>query len=275
MVRRQRVVAQLREQGRGVMGALIFGTPFLFTMETWWNGWMLPPAYLLVYTIAGLAIVLVLTAVVGFRSDEEHRLPGPRRLALDFAELVLQSFLAAFIVLYAFGIIEIGDPLILVARLGLIQLVPLGFGAALANRLLGGDEKNGTGELPFPKDLAVFAAGALFFIFPIAPTQEMELMAAHAGPGRLLVVMGVSIIMTYLILYELEFQGQAGRLAGMSTRLRWGETFLVYATALVTAFVALAAFGHFGAGPPGVWAQLTIVLAFPAAIGGSAARVVL
>jgi hypothetical protein len=48
---------------------------------------------------------------------------------------VLQSVLTAYAVLLLFGIVEVGDPPFLVARLGLLLVVPLGFGAALANKV--------------------------------------------------------------------------------------------------------------------------------------------
>lgn len=266
----------LRDQGRGVMGALIFGTPFLFTMETWWLGWTLPAEFLVVYTLIGLAIVVTLARAVGFREAEESPQARPPlwRLATNVSELVLQAFLAGYAVLLIFGVIEPGHESEVVARLGLIQLIPLAFGAALANRLLAGTEEN-SGEAAFPKDLAIFAMGGLFFTFPIAPTEEMELMAAHAGWARLSFAIAAALLVTHLALYEVEFRGQQGRLIGMSFLERVGETALVYAVAFATSFFMLAAFGHFTGEPPAVWVQLSIVLAFPASLGGAAARVVL
>lgn len=263
----------LRDQGRGVVGALLIGTPLLFTMETWWLGGRLPAWTILLFAAGGLLAIMASVRVGGFREKERT---GPASLldwARQFTELVLQSFLAGLVVLFLFGILEFGDPLVLVARLALLELVPLGFGAALANTILkdGGDGQHA----PFPKDVAVFALGALFFTLPIAPTEEMPLMAAHAGWWRLCAVVVASLLVTYLTLYELGFRGERGRARRNRPVLHVGQTFLVYATGLAISALLLAGYGHFHGAPPAVWVQTTVVLGFAAAMGGATAQVVL
>ena len=70
-------------------------------------------AWLVIYAVAGLALVLVITRSVGFRRDEEGERAGLRRTVRDFAELPLQSFLTAFAVLLLFGIVDLDDSLFL------------------------------------------------------------------------------------------------------------------------------------------------------------------
>lgn len=121
-------------------------------------------AYLLAYALLGLAGIFVLLRRVGFReTDEIGKIPqGLIKTGAGFAELVLQSFVAAYVVLLLFGIVEVNNSITTVVRMGLIQMVPLGFGAAVAIQLL--SESDGEIQVaPFPKSLPTFAMGAVFF----------------------------------------------------------------------------------------------------------------
>ena len=266
----------LRNQGRGVVGALLVaGLPFLYTMESWWLGWRLPLSYLLVYAFVGLAVVSLIARNVGFREEEEEGTQrNLYRAVTSFTELVLQSFVAAYVVLLLFGIAELDDSPIQVVRLGLVQVVPLGFGAALANQLLRESDES-QAEAKFPENLAVFALGAAFVAFPISATQEMELMAVHASWGRLSVLVVVSLLVVHLVLHELQFRGHGGR---VHDRPRWaqvGTTFVAYGVGVVLSVLLLASFGHFAGATLEVAAQETIVLSFLASVGASAGEVVL
>ena len=272
---------ELREQGRAVVGALtVVGITFIYTMETWWHGWQLPVTTLLLYDVVGLALVLAVTRNIGFREDEqsENGLSGGhqesiRQLVVDFTELIFQSFLTGYLALFMLGIVKWGSPLLEIVRLGLILVVPLGFGAALTNQLLtgAGDED----EFAFPKNLAVFALGAVFLASTIAPTQEVEVVAAHAGWWRMSVIVIVSLVTAYLVLYELGLQGQETRVQRRSRITMMGTATMMYALAFVVTAALLAAFGHFSDAPFEVWVQETIVIAFPATIGAGAAEVII
>lgn len=267
---------ELRDQGRGIVGALlIVGLASLYTMETWGLGLRLPLFSLVVYAIVGLAVVLLITRYVGFRSEEEGRTErDPLRIAASFAELVFQSFIAAYVVLLAFGIVEVGDSLVTVARLGLIQVVPLGFGAAVSNRLLSesGEDLN---EASFPRNLPTFALGAVFMAFPVAPTEEIELIALTAGWARLSALVVLSVLVVHLVLHELEFRGHGSRIEDRPLPVQLGTAFTVYAVGVAVSVALLAAFGHFAGTTPAEWIQQTIVLAFIASTGASAGEVVL
>jgi putative integral membrane protein (TIGR02587 family) len=276
---------ELRNQGRGIVGALlVVGTTFLYTMETWWWGWTLPTSHLLVYALVGLAVVLAITRQVSFReseqSDNSRRGSGESaqgnpiwKTLTDFAELVLQSFVAAYVVLLAFGVVEVGDPLANVVRLELVEVVPLGFGAALANELLTGSKQTERGSLI--ESIATHSIGAVFVAGGVSPTQEIELLAAYMGWVRAPAVIVLSLLVTYLMLYELELRGQDSRLRGRRRHWRVGYAFRVYAVAVVVGTGLLAAFGHFIDTPPPVIVQMVVIISFPASIGASAAQVVI
>jgi putative integral membrane protein (TIGR02587 family) len=209
--------------------------------------------------------------VVGFREDDD----GDRSpLYVEVAEVVFQSFLVAFVALALLGVLDRGDTLPVLVRTGLVQVVPLAFGAALANEFLSGGQEE-IPESSFAASLGVFALGAVFLAAPIAPTGEVAVLAAQASWTRIGGLLLASLVVTYLILYELEFRGQKARIDQLSLRRRVGQTFLLYAVGLVVAAGMLLAIGDAGAEPFATMVRRTIVLGFPAAVGASAARVVL
>lgn len=284
---------ELVDQGRGVTGALlVVGVTMLYTMEMTWLGWQLPPGVLLAYTVGGMALVLVATKYVGFRQSEQQ---GSDRdvysYVTDFTELLMQSFVTAYAVLLVLGRLHVGDPVSVVVRLGLTYVVPLAFGASIANRLLTGDGgggsaggdgggsgdggQGGTRSRSLAHDLAIYVAGSLFVASTIAPTEEIPLFATTTGWPRQAALVVLSVLVAYLILFELEFQGHDFRVRRESTLQQWGTAVTVYVISLVVSLLLLAAFGQVLADRFVVVVQEVVVLSFPASIGASGATVVL
>ncbi|WP_226021960.1 DUF2391 family protein [Halomicrobium salinisoli] len=274
----------LRNQVRGVTGALIVaGVMGLLTVEMWWIAWERPAWQVLGYAVAGLAVVLFVARSSGFRVEEEGdgdvARYDPVRLAVDAAQLVLQSVVAALVVLWAYGIIDLSTPAHVVARMALVQVVPLGFGAALANRLLGEAEDDGSDDaesLTLRENLAAFAAGGIFFSFPLGASVEMNVLAASTDWARLGAIAALTLGATYLLLYELEFQGQSRRTVDRewSALIHAGQVCVVFAVGLSVAALLLWAFGYLTYSLA-VNVQKVVVLAFPTTVGGAAARVIL
>lgn len=253
---------------------LVLGISLAFTIETWWLAVEIPVTHLVGFVVGGLVFVFPVTRTVGFRSDEADT--GPRRspVWVEFFEAVFQGFFVAYVVLFLLGVLSPQDPLPVIVRTGLVQIVPLTFGATLANEVLRGDQDE-IPEASFPRSLGVFTMGAVFFAAPIAPTDEVAVLVARADWPRLGVILLVTLVVTYLILYELEFRGQTARLEGRSRWRQIGQTCTLYAVGLVVAAGLLVAMGDAVDEPVATLVGRTIVLAFPAAIGASAARVVL
>jgi uncharacterized membrane protein len=331
-----RVRAELVDQGRGVTGALlVVGTSMLFTMEVTWLGGRLPPEVLLTYTVVGLALVLVVTKYVGFRQSEQGETDrSTYDYVTDFSELLMQSFVTAYAVLLLFGFLRLDDPVLGAVRLGLIFVVPLAFGASIANRLLGkkdgggdgggggggsdsgggsdggsgggdggsgggdggsgaggggggggsdgqgnggngGGGETGTRGRSFVHDLVVYAAGAVFVATPFAPTQEVPLVATTAGWPRLFAMVVGTVLVAYLILFELEFRGHDRRVGRKSPLQQWGTAFTLYTISVAVCALLLAGFGQFLTDQLAVVVQQVIALSFPGAIGASAGTVVL
>ena len=321
------VAAEIREQGRGMAGALlVLGISFTYTIETWWLAVEIPATHLVAFVAVGLVLVVPVSRAVGFRTDSldesEEELeqegeeepqdgtesdedlatdggrveetlreegenvekavedaPIPTQFArspmwVEALEAVFQAFFVAYVTLFLLGIIDPSDPLPVIVRTGLVQVVPLSFGAALANEVLSAEQAD-IAEAEFPRSLGVFAMGAVFFAAPIAPTEEVSILATRASWVRLAGAMVATLVGAYLILYVLEFRGQSGRLEGRS---RWGQlggTCMVYAVGLIVAAGMLLAVTETAGDPFASVVRRTVLLAFPAAIGASGARVVL
>lgn len=264
------LAAELREQGRGMAGALlVLGVSFAYTAETWWLAVEVPATHLLVFVGVGLALVVPITRAVGFRETDDR---SPTYV--EAAEVVCQSVLIAFVTLALLGVLDVGDPPSVLVRTGLFLVVPLALGAALANEFLSG-EQDEIPEADFPASLGVFALGAVFLAAPIAPTDEVAMLAARADWPRIGAILLASLVVTYLVLYELEFRGQEARIERLSLRRRVGQTCTLYVIGLAVATGLLLAIGDTGVEPFATEARRAVVLGFPAAVGASAARVVL
>lgn len=265
---------ELKDGGRIIVGGLLLGMPLLYTMETWWLAWRLPALVLFLYALLSLVAIMAIVHFVGFRPEEEEgKRRGWREWVNDFMALVLYSYVAAFAVLGLFGIIERDTPLHEAIRQATMQVVPLGFGAAIANRALGGGD--GGAQTKLAKETAIGALGAIFFAMPVAVTEEMELIPAHAGWWRAILFGLAGVLVAHLALYELEFRGHEGRTGGKASRwLTWGETFVGFVMALAVAAALLAGFGQF---VDVTWAeavQKVVILSFLCSVGAAAGRVV-
>jgi putative integral membrane protein (TIGR02587 family) len=264
--------SELREQGRGMAGALIvLGISFMYTNEVWWLAVTLSPVDLVAIVVVGLALVVPIVRSIGFHdADDSPRTP----LLVQFGELLFQSLVIAYLTLYLLGVITLDQSPETVVRSGLVYLVPLAFGAALANELLSGEQEE-LSEVGFPRSLAVFALGAVFFCAPIAPTEEVVAIALRMTWAKLAALLVFTLVSTFLILHVLEFRGQTERLEHRSRWMSVGQTCMVFLVGTSVAVALLATVGETDAVPLSSWVRRSVVLAFPSTIGASAARVVL
>lgn len=257
--------------GRAFAGATIFGLPLLMTMEMWTLGHSIGPPMLFQFTLANLVMLLGLSKVAGF--EETYR----------FRDDLLDAFAA-----YAVGALVSLFLLVLVGAVGLdsapgeavgkvaIQAVPASFGAMIGARIMGEGEAVEDGEqwrATYAGQLFLFAAGALFLSFTIAPTEEVLLIAFQITPWHGLLLVLLSILLLHLILHVVNMPGQADRL-GAGGGLLWRQTLPGYGIAVLMSAYILWTFGS-TAGLD--WSNLVMavaVLSLPAAIGAAIARLV-
>lgn len=269
--------SELYEQGRGMAGALIvLGISFMYTNEAWWLAITLPAVELVALVVVGLGLVVPIVGSVGFRSseDDEGESFSQTPLWIRFGELLFQSLVIAYVTLFLLGVVTLDQSLFTIARLGLVFVVPLAFGAALSNEFLSGEQEEFS-EAGFPQSLGVFALGAIFFCAPIAPTEEVVTIALSISWAKVGAVLVFSLVSTYLILHVLEFRGQTERLENRSRGMRVAQTCMVYLVGTAVAVALLLTVGSAETARLSDWVRRSVVLAFPSTIGASAARVVL
>lgn len=266
----------LVDLGRALGGAIIFSLPLLMTMEMWHLGFHLDRVRLAVMQVVFLGVLIGLSRYSGFEptkswwEDVRDALVG-----------YLIGFVAATIVLGAFG--QLTADMSVREWVGKIsiQAVPAGLGAMLARTQLGGREMEPDpttrGPLAFYfGELFIMAAGAIFLAFNVAPTEEVLLLAVTMGPLNFLLLIGISLAAMHGFVYAAGYAGQAEVREGHTHRT---EFFIFTVPGYLVALIVSAAVLFFLDRLEGLSllqsVRLFIVLGFPAAIGAAAARLIL
>jgi putative integral membrane protein (TIGR02587 family) len=120
------------------------------------------------------------------------------------------------------------------------------------------------------------AVGALFLSLNIAPTEEVVTIAYQMTPWHSVALGVVSLVLMHAFVYSVEFQGQSAIPEGTPR----GTTFLRYSVVGYAICLAISAYILWTFGRTDGLSQeeivgAAIVLAFPAAIGAAAARLIL
>lgn len=225
--------------------------------------------------------VLALAHVSGFRAE-----PRRHRFDLDLEqaiEAIAVGVVGSFVVLVALARLGPADPLDQWVRFIALQTVPLSIGAALGNAFLAdsgslgnSDGSGGSEARALATDVGATAFGAFFLAFNIAPTEEVQLLAAEASLMHLVALIALSLLIGYAIVFEAEFVGIGRRRAQAGPFQRpITETTLSYCVSLGVAAAMLLLLGRMELGDPvrDIVAQ-TVVLGLPATIGGAAGRLV-
>lgn len=257
---------------RAFGGALIFSFPLLMTMEMWSLGFTIPPDRLVVFLALSLPLLFGLSYYAGFRKTY-----GPRDDALDALGAIAVGFVTVSVLLFLFGVLRPGQAADEIVGKLSVQVVPAAIGALLARKQLAASSDE-TADEPmeendrdtYGSELFLMAAGSLFVAFNVAPTEEMVLIAYKMTPWHALALMALSIGLLHVIVYSLGFAGQ-------HPHDRPGLAFAHftlpgYAIALLIALYAQWTFGHLDGEGSSQFMMTTAVMAFPAALGAGAAR---
>jgi putative integral membrane protein (TIGR02587 family) len=264
--------ASLRDYTRAVGGGLIIGLPLLYTMEVWFQGFILPWWKQLL--LLGIAFVVVLgyNSIAGFRRER-----SVSELVVDSVSTIGLGIVVAFVALVVLGRIEIGTSLRDAAGKVALEAIPVAFGASLAATQLSGDEsgsvESGGQAGPFHQ-LLVAAGGALLFALNVAPTEEPVMLGIEASPLLLLVVMAATFLLTYALVFYVDFGGRR------RARARDGgvldhpitETLMTYGVSIGVALLLLWAFGRTDGASAQAIAGMTVMLGVVAAVGAAIGR---
>ncbi len=268
---------EIHDLARGFSGAYLFGIPLLFTMEMWWIGqyadlWKLV-AFLAIAFLANLGLAYF----AGFEQAAIFDTPVPQAV-----KAVAIGVVASVVVLLVLNRIQPGDPLDSILGKVIIQAVPLSIGASVANAVFssrGEGRAGGSGEGASPwkdtfNDLGATLIGAAFIGFSIAPTEEVPMLAAEMGYWHELALMGLSLAISYAIVFESGFDPCASQQGGQALFQRpITETVVAYFLSLLASLLALYLFDRVELGDPLPYVVSQIlVLGLPAAVGGAAGR---
>lgn len=260
----------LRGLARACAGAIIFSVPLLMTMEMWELGVHLDRLRLVQFIVVDLVVLVGLSRIAGF-----ERTRGWIEDVLDaFAAFAVAVF-ASTAVLAMFAVIGPDMSADEVVGKIAIQSVPASFGAMIANRQLGGSDRQQDGakdRSTYRGELFLMLAGALFLSFNVAPTEEMVLIAYKMTYWHGLALVVVTILLMHAFVYGVGFAGQPDIGDERAVRIFVRFSLVGYVIAVLVSLYALWTFGRTIDSSPGSIAMVTAVLAFPSALGAAIAR---
>ncbi len=258
---------------RAFGGAIFFALPLLMTMEMWWLGFYMDRLRLALFLIALIPLLIGLAHFAGFEHTETWRDD-----VRDAFVALFVGFVTAGLALTLGGLLTRETPFEEMVGMVTLEAIPASVGATVADGLLGGsDEERMHEQQPrYGGELFLMAAGAVFFAFNVAPTEEMIVMAFKMSAWHVVAAALVSLALMHAFVYAVEFHGQERPPEGTHP---WGIflrfTVVGYAISLLVSAYVLWTFGRLDdAGPASVIAT-TVVLALPASLGAAAARLAL
>jgi putative integral membrane protein (TIGR02587 family) len=259
--------------GRAFGGAVLFAFPLLMTMEMWQLGFTMNRLKLALFIALALPLLVGLSYFAGFEKTKS--------LAEDAEDAFIAfgiGFVASALMLILFGLITPSMPLgEIVGKIG-VQAVPASIGAIVASKTLQSRDGDGNDEedrASYPGELFLMAAGALFVAFNVAPTEEMVLIAFTMTTWHAVALALVSILILHAFVYTVGFAGQEeppGNTGFALTFLHF--TIAGYGIALLVSLYVLWTFDRTVGSSIAEIAMMTVVLAFPAALGAATARLV-
>lgn len=261
---------------RAFGGALIFAIPLLMTMEMWWLGFHMDRLRLVLLLLVNFPLLVGLSHYSGFEPTFDWKDD-----ALDACVAYGVGLVMSAIILTALGIIKPDMSSHEIIGMVALQAIPGSIGALMAEGELGAEEEDEEKQerkenTSYGGELFLMIAGALFLALNLAPTEEMILIAYKMTEWHALTMMGLSLAVMHALVYMVQFEGQATLLPD-STQI---GVFIRYTVVgymlvlLVSAFV-LWVFGRADATALDQVVMMSVVLAFPGAVGAAIARLVI
>jgi putative integral membrane protein (TIGR02587 family) len=156
--------------------------------------------------------------------------------------------------------------------------VPGSIGAILARRQLDVEEtkKERRRRQGYGGKLFLMGVGAIFLAFQLAPTEEMVLIGYRmtGWHAAALAVFSLCVMQAFICSVERR-RGRSSFSAGHFWDVLLRFTIVGYATALLISLYVLWSFGRLDGAGAAELIRATLVLGFPAALGASAARLIL
>ena len=263
---------------RANAGALLFSFPLLMTMEMWWLG----------FSISGyrFALFILLTIPLMFGLSYYDGFEDTQSLSDDVRETFIAyfvGFVIAGLMLYLFGVIRPETSTEEIIGKVSLQAVVAGIGAMFTQSLLGPNsgvvqsaEKHKR-SLHYLGQLFLTAAGALFLAMSVAPTEEMVLISYQMSDWHVLGLAVVTLAIMHAFTYAAYQKRRKHEVAveASGPNLFFRLTLVSYAVVLMISFYILWTFGSIDSLGAAEQIKVTIVLGFPAALGGGASRLII
>ena len=252
-------------------------------MEVWFIGSYVRPGILLCILAVTFVIVLLINRIEGFRPQESETVPGA---IAETIETLAIGITCATLMLFVLRRIDMQTSLVEILGKIVFEGVPFFLGVAFSRSLLSGNpqqDSNSEDGTSSPKqsiwqdtltDLVATIIGALFIAFSIAPTDEVEVLAATATPFWLLMIMLVSLLISYGIVFASEITNYQQRLKQSGLfQAPLSETIISYLVSLIIGILMMWFFQKITLGDAWfIWLRYGIILSLPASIGGAAGR---
>jgi len=264
---------------RAFGGALVFSFPMLMTMEMWFLGFYMNGLRLALFTVLTVPLLIGLSFYDGF----EDTFTGKDDVRETFIAYAV-GFVAAAAMLFLFGVIKPWEMSAdeIIGKIS-IQAIAAGLGAMFAQSILGGDEQakekleKRKRSARYAGQLFLTAVGAIFLSMSVSPTEEMILISYQMTDWQTLALAAATLFVMNIFVYAIERHGQkkegSPETSFLSLFLRY--TIVSYAIVLLISFYILWTFGSIDDMAFAEQIKATIVLGFPAALGGAASRLIL
>jgi putative integral membrane protein (TIGR02587 family) len=265
----------LREYGRGIGGGLIFSLPLFLTEEVWNTALRISPERLLLGVCGAFLLLLGYNRYAGLRPDH-----SVLELLIDSVEELGLGLLLGALLMVLLGRITPDMPADLVLRMIVLTGLLAAIGVSVGTAQLGNsdegeeadDEQQRNGLL---SNMALGACGAVLIGGNVAPTKEVELLAATISPLQSLGMVAFSLIISAIIGYYSDFTGTAPVHERPSFPRIAAEVSLTYATTLVVAGALLWFFGRFDGAALSQIVREIVVLSVVGSLGASAGKLLL
>ncbi len=270
-----------REYFRGITGGLLFSIPLLYTEEVWGAGAALHPGRILLCVAGTFGILLLYNRFAGLRQNA-----SVAEVAIDSIEEMGLGLVISAFVLWLIGEIDIGMGLPELAGKVALEAMTVAIGVSVGTAQLGAESEGEEGlsgeqggeESSYAAETSVSLCGAVLFAANIAPTEEVQRIAAESPPLRILLLAGASLVAAAVVLHYAGMRGSeipAKGEAEASRFLKIRAVVTTYATALAAAGACLYLFGSLDGQPWRIGLAMTVVTGVPAALGASAGRFLL
>ncbi len=264
--------------GRANAGAILFSFPLLMTMEMWWLGFSMSGYRFALFILLSMPLMFGLSYYDGFEDTQTYSDDVRETFVAYFV-----GFVIAALMLYLFGVItsemSLDEIVGKVALLGVIA----GIGAMFTQSLLGPNsgiaqsaEKHKR-SLHYGGQLFLTAVGALFLSMSVAPTEEIMLISYQMSDWHILGLAVLTIGVMHGFIYAADQKRRKHEVVRESSgsSLFFRLTLVSYAIVLLISFYILWTFGSIDGMGLEERLKVTIVLGFPAAVGGGASRLII